>query len=292
MAAAPKPGSMRQAWSHPLPANPQGVALARERGWVLAWDVNHWLYLLNRSGERQAQWHAPAPLAGACCADDGSAYAAVGARGEAWWLAPDLMPRWERALPYPATAVALDPLGHYLAACDNRGNLHLYDLTGRPVFRVPTPRPLHHLAFVPAAPFLMGSADYGLVACFDAAGRQVWRDGLVAHVGSLAVTGDGSLAVLACFSEGLQRYSVTGQNLGRLALAEPCRLAAVTFDGRFLLAAGLDPQLRLLDRDGQTLCTHTLDQPVAGLALGALGDQAVVALNDGPIMRLELPVPN
>jgi hypothetical protein len=289
--SGPKPGSMRPVWMQSLPASPRGLALARERDWLLAWDINHWIYLFNRAGDRQAQWHAPDALVTAACADDGSAYAAVGSRGQVWWLAPDLMPRWERALHHPATAAALDPLGQYLAVCDNRSNLHLYDLTGHTVFQVQTPRPLHHLAFVPAAPFLVGSADYGLVICFDAVGHVVWRDGLVAHVGSLAVNGDGSLALLACFSEGVQRYSVTGKNLGRLAVAEPCRLAAVSFDGRLLLLAGMDPQLRLVDQGGQTLCTYALERPAAGLALGALGEHAVVALVDGPVLRLDLKSP-
>jgi hypothetical protein len=257
----------------------------------LAWDNNHWLYLLNRSGRRQAQWHCPGELVAASCAEDGSAFAAVGGRGEVWWLAPDLMPRWERAVPHPATAVALDPFGQYVAVADNHSNLHLLNNGGKPVFQVVSPRPLHHLAFVPAAPYLVGSADYGLVACFDFAGRAAWRDGLVAHVGSLAVNGDGTLVVLACFSEGLQRYTVTGQNLGRLSVAEPCRLVAVTFEGDVLLAAGLGKQLRLLDRTGTTRATHALDHPAAALALGPLGENAFVALADGPVMAFDLRPP-
>jgi hypothetical protein len=280
--------AIRPTWSHILPTKPRGLALARERGWLLAWDNNQWLYLLNRAGERQAQWHAPERLATAACADDGSAYAAVGGRGEVWWLAPDLMPRWERVLPQAATAAALDPLGQYLAVSDARGGLHLFDQAGRPVFQVHAARPLCHLAFVPAAPYLVGSADYGLVACFDAAGRIVWRDGLVAHIGSLAVTGDGGQINLACFSEGLQRYAVSGKNLGRLALADPCRLAAITFDGRCLLVTGLDNQLRLLDGEGKTVASHELDQPATALALGAVGETAAVALVDGPIIGLDL----
>lgn len=286
--AAPKQLLMRPVWSHHLPAHPRGLALARERGAVLAWDTHHWVSLLNRAGDRQAQWHAPDQLVMACCADDGSAYGAVGGRGEIWWLAPDLMPRWERAMPHPATAAALDPFGQYLAVADARGNLHVYDPAGRAVYRVQSPRPLHFLTFVPAAPFLVGTADYGLVACFDTLGRVAWRDGLVAHVGSLAVSGDGTLIVLACFSEGLQRYSITGQNLGRLAVEEPCRLVSMTFEGRFLLVAGLGNQIRLLDPKGRAHAVHPFDRPAAAVALGALGDRAVVALVEGTVIGLEL----
>jgi hypothetical protein len=264
------------------------LALARERGWVLTWDANHWIYLLNRTGGRQAQWRTPAKLITACCAEDGSAYAAVGGGGEVWWLAPDLMPRWQRTLPQPATAAALDPFGQYLAVADQGSQLHLFNPRGKTVFRIPSPRPLHYLAFVPAAPFLVGSADYGLVACFDPAGKLLWRDGLVANVGSLAVTGDGSQIILACFSEGLQCYSAQGQNQGRLPVPEPCRLAALTFDGQLMLAAGMGQQLHLLDSKGRVLGTHILDQPAAALALGPLGEYAVVALADGPVVGLDV----
>src|SRR5262249_17911137 len=152
----------------------------------------------------------------ACCADDGSACAAVGGRGEVRWLTPDLMPRWERTLSHPALAAAMDPFGQYLAVAGARGGPHGFDRTGKQGARGESPRPLHLLAFVPAAPFVVGSADFGLVAGFDLTGRLAWRDGLVAHAGSLAVSGDGAEVVLACFSEGLQRYNHLGQNRGRL----------------------------------------------------------------------------
>jgi hypothetical protein len=266
----------------------QGVALAREKGWVLTWDETSWLYLLNRAGERQAQMRLAGGLAAAGCADDGSAYAAVGKRGEVCWLAPDLMARWERSLPHPALAVALDSFGQYLAASDIRGTLQIFNRLGRPVCQLQSPRPLHYLTFVPGAPFLLASADYGLVACFDLTGRWVWRDGLVAHVGALTVSGDGSQILLACFSEGLQRYTLSGSKQGRLAVRETCRLASLTFDGNKILLTGMGKELSLLNREGRTLATHTLQAPAHSLAMAALGDSAVAAQADGSVIGLGL----
>jgi hypothetical protein len=278
----------RPLWSHQLPVSPRGLSLARERGWVLVWDTNDWLYLLNRLGQRQAQWHTPDKLVSACAAEDGSAYAAGGERGEVWWLAPDLMPRWTHNLHNPVTSLALDSYGQYLAACDNHGDLHLLKNTGKVVFKVSSPRPLQHLTFIPASPHLVGSAEYGLVACYDVTGQMVWRDGLVANVGSLSASGDGSRIVLACFSEGLRVYSVTNQNQGRLPVTESCRLAALTYDGQLLLAANLGERLCLLDQEGQTLHAHQLDKPAAALGLSPLGETGVVALVDGPVLGLDL----
>jgi hypothetical protein len=280
--------SLRQRWSVVLGARPRGLALAREAGWLLAWDEHHWLYLFNRRGERQAQARHPGVLVAAACADDGSAYAAVGDRGEVVWLAPDLSPRWERALPSPAVAVALDPFGQYVAAGDTQGRLYLFDYCGRPLAQSHNPRPLHHLAFVPAAPLLVGAADFGLVAGFDLTARCLWQDRPFVHIGSLAASGDGSRIVLACFTDGLRLYTRGGQKLGRQTLPEPCQMACLAFDGRLSLAASIGHNLFLLDRDGKTLGKLALEQPLAALALGPLGETGVAALADGTLLGLDL----
>jgi hypothetical protein len=277
---------VRLLWTQTTSAPLRGLALARERGWVLAWDSAHCLYLFNRTGKLQAQLQAPAALTAACCADDGASYAAVGTQGQVWLLAPDLMPRWERLLPTGGVAAALDPLGNYLAASDSAGALHLFDRSGRSVWRTGNPRPLRYLAFVPEKPVLLGSADYGLVACFDRNGLCVWRDGLVAHIGSLTVSGDGSTIALACFSDGLCCYGLDGGRKKRLALTGACRLAVLSYDGRLLLTTGLENRVELRDGDGHVGRVYALDGPAVALALDALGENPVVGLAEGRILGL------
>jgi hypothetical protein len=285
---APARHAPRLIWSQVLTAPPLGLSLAREKGWYLAWDKDNWLHLFSRSGQRQAQVRAPIALTAACCAEDGSSFAVAGSQGEVCLLAPDLMPRWQRTVPHPVTAVALDPFGQYLAAADAEGGLYVLDRLARPVCKARTPRPLHHLAFIPEAPYLMGCADFGLVACFDLTGRCAWRDMPVVHIGSLAVSGDGDRIVLACFSEGLRGYSRTGTKLETKPVPEPCRLAALSYDGHFTLIAGLSDRLHLLDRGGHTLATHQLEHPAGAVALNALGDRAAVAVRDGCLAELDL----
>ncbi len=290
--SAPSPLPARDAfklvWSFRTPGPPRGLALAREKGYALAWDDGQWLSLVNGAGERQAQLRTPWPVAAAACADDGSAYAAAGGAGALRWLAPDLTTRWHRTLRRPAVAAALDPFGQYLAVSDAGASLHLFDRDGRTVWEVQTPRPLHHLAFVPEAPTLLGSADFGFVGGFDVKGQVVWRDGLVVHVGSLATSGDGGRVVLACFSEGLRVYTSGGGREGPVTLKEPCRLAALSFDGRTTLVAGRATHLLLLDARGKARGIHLLDAAAVAVALTALGERAVVAQADGRIVALDL----
>src|SRR5262249_19141549 len=144
-AAAPASRQAQPLWALGVTGVVRALSLARESGWVLARDENHWLYLLNRGGERQAQLRAPRELTATARADDGSAFAAGGKDGDVWWLAPDLMPRWQRPLGQRVEALAVDPLGQYLAAADAGGNLSLLTGRGRPVWRVQTPRPLRFL---------------------------------------------------------------------------------------------------------------------------------------------------
>ncbi len=275
---------MRVLWSRPLASPPRGLSLARERGRLLAWDAQHTLYLLNRAGELEAHRPAAAALAGACAADDGGSFAAVGQGGEVWLLAPDLAPRWERSVPHRAVACALSALGDYLAVSDGGGTLYVFDRQGRPAWRAANPRPLRYLCFVAERPALVGSADFGLVACFGEGGRGLWRDGLVAHVGSLAASGDGANIVLACFTEGLCCYGLERPRPERLPQAAPCRLAAVSYAGDLLLTAGLEDRLYLRQRDGTVRGELALGGVPADLALGPLGEYAEVALADGRLL--------
>ena len=254
---------------------------------LLTWDDRGQLHLLNRHGQREGQARLEG-LTAASLSDDGTACAGTAVDGRVWWLTPDLAPQWQRTMPGGGRALALDAFGQYLAVGGTRGEVRLFDRHGRTVWTATAPRPLSHLAFVPTAPLLVGAADFGLVVCFDMQGQLTWRDGLVAHVGGLAVNPDGSVMVLACFGQGLIRYGSTGQKLGALPFHEPCRLVASTFDGRCLLSANLVHRLFVLTADGQVLSSQSLGQPLAGLAFSALGEHAFAALTGGAVLAFDV----
>lgn len=275
------PCSAQLMWSLPVSGAVRGLSLAREGGWCLVRDENHWLYLLNQAGDRQAQLRAPHELTASACADDNSAFAVGGKNGDLWWLAPDLMPRWQRNLGQRVEAVAVDALGQYVAVADAGGGLSLLTRRGQPVWRVQTPRALRFLAFLAEAPLLVGSADFGLVGCYDACGRQVWRDGPVAHAGSLAASGDGAIVVLACFTDGLCRYGPKGPPPVRQPMPDPCRLAALSYDGRTVLTTGFSGNVLLLDDRARVRGEEHLETAATALALSALGDRALVGVAGG-----------
>jgi hypothetical protein len=273
-------------WSFRTAAAVRGLVLAREAGTVLAWDEQHWLYLLDRNGQPQAQLQAPRSVSTLACADDGSWYAAGGSRGEVWQLAPDLMPRWQRALAHPAVALAVEPLGRFLAVSDASGGVHCFSHKGRLRWQLQTPRALHHLAFIPETPFLVGAADLGLAVGFDLAGAIAWREPIIASVGGLAVSGDGSVILLACYSDGLGRLALHGGMLQRVPLAEPARLVGLSYDGRTVLVAGLSERLLLVTPEGQQKDELFLEEPPLAVALGPLAERITAGLPSGQIVNL------
>jgi hypothetical protein len=284
MSSSVAPVLTRQAtplWSFSVAGAVRGLSLAREAGSLLIRDDTHWLYLLDRKGAVQAQLPAPKELTASAGSDEGGSFAVGGKEGELWWLAPDLMPRWQRGLGKRVEGLAMDSLGQYLAASDSGGEVYMFTRKGQLVWKVRCPRPLRFLSFIPEQPFVVGSADYGLVTCLDQKGETVWRDGLVAHVGSLASSGDGSSIVLACYTDGLNRYSVKSSRPERQPLSDPCRLAALSYDGRAVLTAGLLSVVTLRDDKGRRQGEHKLPAPAVALALSALAERAVIGTAAG-----------
>jgi WD40 repeat protein len=265
------------------------LSLARERESILAWDGQDNLFVFNHSGAIQAQRPSPMPLIAISSAEDGSGYVLGGSQEPILCrLAPDLAPQWRRSLRERITALALEPLGRQIAVADASGTLRLLDQRGRSQWQATTPRPLHHLVFVPEKPLLVGAADFGLVVCFGTSGECLWRDGLVAHIGSLAVNGDGMSILLACFSDGLYRYSAAGSGQERILLDGACHLAALSYAGDSLLTADRSNRFSLRDSKGTIGQQISLESPIVALALGAMGDYAVVGLADGTIQCFTL----
>jgi hypothetical protein len=275
-------------WSYRLSAASGGIALARESGQTLAWDIQQRLVLLSRRGSVQAQSRRKAPLLAAVVSDDGSAAAVIEEQSVAW-LRRDLSPRWCKPTVNKPTALALDSHGRCLAVADSGNRLQLYEKGGRLIgASLSTPRPLYHLHFLAAEPYLVGAADFGLLLALDLRSRQwVWQDSPVIHLGDLAASGRGGTIALGCFSEGVRRYDLAGKQRSPLATPEPCRYAAITYDGRRLLVGTIFGLVCALDDDGGQRFEQRFDQTLVGLGMTALGDAGVIVLADGRVVGLD-----
>jgi hypothetical protein len=276
---------MHRLWSYRSSSAIRGLRLAREPGTLLVWDVNHLVTSLS-NGTVTAQWHAPSPLTGAACADDGSAAVAVGATGQIWFLGADLKPRWQREIGGKALAVGIAPFGGVLAVAEGTGAIHFLDNNGHTFCKAANPRPLRYLEFLAERTLLIGSADFSSLAAFNLSGKCLWHDSPVANCGSLSVSGDGLLIALACFSEGLSLYDHRGKKVANSFKPGPCRLAVLSYDGTSILTVGLDGLIRLHDRQGKARSEYRPEAAVVAVDLDALGTTAFVGLADGTVMAL------
>jgi len=263
------------------------MSLARECGWLCAWDKNHWLYLLNQAGQRQGQMRFDKPIVQAVLADDGSAGVAINESGLVQWLTPDLSPVWQSQADAPYLSAALDPLGQVLALANRQGDVSLWDRQGEKLSSWQSSRPLSMLAMAPQTKTVIGAADFGFVAAYDAAGKECWRHAPVVNIGSLAVTEEGN-TLLACFSTGVYRLDKQGKSLPTLAVEEPCRLISSTFSGERILCGGLNNQVILLNELGHVLARQALSSAIFGLALAPLGQAFFAATADGRVTKYRI----
>lgn len=279
---------MRSVWSRQVPSIPLGLSLARESGSLLVLDAEHHLSRYDRNGQIEWRQRAPGSVTAAVLSDDGKTLAALGKRGQIWLMTADLVPIWEQVLPQRPRALALSALGERLAVSDEGGGLHLFDRKGRLLWHSLAAKPFLHLAFVPESPYLVGAAEFGLVSVYEGRGQCLWRDGLVAHVGALAVNGEGSRIVLACFTEGLNCYTVSSAKRQHLARAAPSRLVAVSYLGEQTLTCGLNNELAQRGLEGDIRQVLLLSSACVALAVDALGTNAFAVLSDRSLQRIEL----
>ncbi len=279
---------MRPLWSVRLPTSPAAIHLAREAGLLLVRDLAGHLALFDPAGRPVIQRPVQGQLTASALSDDGRCAAFGTARGEVRLLRDELTPGWERSLPSRVAAVALDPLGRFLAAASDDGTLAVFDTAGREVWRVTTARPLVHLAWIPETGALAGSADFGLVCLHAADGSCLWRDGLVAHVGGLSCSGDGRRILVACYTEGLKRYGADGGKPTAVGKDVIARHVTQSYTGEVVLTAGLEgTELVRRDGEGKWLAETCLPAAAVGVAVDAAGGWAVAALAGGELTRME-----
>jgi hypothetical protein len=118
--------------------------------------------------------------------------------------------------------------------------------------------------------------------------KWLWSDRPVSNIGSLAVTGNGDLLMLTCFSDGLRRYGPGGQPRAAQKLPAACGLVALSFSGDVGVAASASAKLYGFDSRGEPVLTHDLESPPTSLALAPLGDRVFIGHADGKLTAARL----
>jgi hypothetical protein len=287
----PAPG-----WTVLTDAPLKGLGLAREAGTILAWDEANQLYLLDLRGQHRCVSRAPDRVLAGAISDDGKVIALLGEGNRLWVFGPDLDALADRQGPPEASTVAIDPHGRYIAVGSRLCLTQFYTRHGRQAGRFETRQALAHIAFVPDRPFLLGAATYGMLAGLDlrpaSAGRLdaelAWQEALMSNVGRLTTTGDGGMVLASCFTHGVQRYDLQGQNEGAYHLGGTVAHAVPDFAGRMFAVSTLEGELAVLSSAGNVRWKTNLPRPVIALETDPLGRYVIYGHGTGEIVRLDL----
>lgn len=188
-------------------------------------------------------------------------------------------------------ALALDLFGQRLAMWSRDGRGTLMDEHGRTLATVELEFALGLLCFVGGAPLWVGAASFGEVVMLDYAGRVRWTDRLKVNIGSIAVSGNDSIVLVAGFATGVHRYNSVGQHEGAYLLSGATHRVAVCWDGQQFVAATERRQLVLMTQQGHQLWTFQTDGDIVDVGIDALARRAFCSTAEGELVYVDLVAP-
>src|SRR5262249_16818460 len=106
--------------------------------------------------------------------------------------------------------------------------------------------------------------------------------------GRLATTGDGSMVLASCFTHGVQRYDLHGNNEGSYHLGGTAVHAVPDFAGRMIAVATSEGELSGLNSGGNVRWKPGLPRPATALAVDRVGRYVIYGHATGEIVRLDL----
>ena len=274
-----------------------GLSYAREAGLLLAWDDASKVYLLDADGDRRYESRAPERILSAAISDDGSLVALLVGRSKLLFLGPELEPLQEKTAPPEAATLAVDPHGRFVAVGTKTTETVIFTRHGRTAAKVETRQPLGHIRFVPGLPMLLGASTFGLLTGIELAevrlsagldAEILWEEKLGATIGNLECSGDGAIILASCFTHGVQRYDLRGQNEGSYHVGGTVSHAVPDFAGRSIAVATTEGELALLNLAGNVRWKTALARGPVALQIDPLGRALHYGLPTGEITRIDL----
>jgi hypothetical protein len=276
----------RAAWSVTLEGPLAALHLARESGEVLAADSVGSLYRIDREGKLSGVTHGK-PLRAMAWSDTGQSGAALFGENRLVYFDRQLTIRDSRELPAESLAVAVDAHGDYTAVSFIDSDTVLYDPRGKPVHQFRTLQALAQIRFVVAEPLIIGVGELGLLTCHSFGGKQLWQEKLFASVGDIALSGDGSNILLACFAMGVQCHDDSGSQVGSYQIGGTVSRIALSYDNSRMAAATIERHFYWLGTDGNVHWQVETPEDIGILQCDPLGRGVILGFQSGRLLRLD-----
>lgn len=275
------------AWSFSTDASLSNLELARESGEVLAADSSGGIYLLDRNGQIVSVTRGQTPIRGLAWSDTGSGGVALIGNSRLHWFSRQLEFRSQYDLDETALSVSIDPHGEYVAASLATGTNLVFDGPRKPILKFTSQRPFVKLMFVAEVAGMIGVADYGLLSSRTFAGGIRWEEKLWSNAGDIAVSGNGSMVLVACFSHGIVRYDDDGDQTGSYQVeGTPNRVSCSYLPYRIAVAT-IERHVYWMNADGKMLWAAEAPEDITRIACDPLGKGLVVGFESGRIVRLD-----
>lgn len=280
-------GQMPKAvWSVTLEGPLAALHLARESGETLAADSVGSLYRIDRDGRLAGVTHGK-PLRALAWSDTGQTGAALMGENRLVYLDRQLTIRDSRELPGQSVALAVDSHGDYTAVSFVDGDTVVYDPRGKPAYQFQTLQCLNQIRFVVSEPLIVGVGELGLLTCHAFGGKQLWQEKIFASVGDIALAGDGSNILLACFAMGVQCHDDTGGQVGSYQIGGTVSRIALSYNNTRLAAATIERHFYWLNTDGRVQWQVETPEDIGILQADPLGRGVILGFQSGRLLRLD-----
>ncbi|HID23632.1 MAG TPA: hypothetical protein EYP14_14715 [Planctomycetaceae bacterium] len=277
----------RLSWSFRTDASLAFLCAARETGEVLAGDVSGGIYRLDRRGQILSLTRGVRQLRTGAWADTGDGGLIVLGDCQLTRLNQAMEVQWSMRLPDTILGVATDPYGDYTAISLAGGSTLVVNRFKKRVALFETIRPLRYLEFLTLCADLVAAAEHSHLCRHRLTGTEVWNRRILSTTGDMAVSGDGSVILLAAMNLGIQAYDQDGESRASYVLEGTAKRVAASLTADRIVVATLEQHLYWLDSDGQLLwATHT-DESVAELQCDPFGEWILVGMESGRIFRLD-----
>lgn len=272
------------------------IHLAGEAHKIFIRDQADKVVVLSYEGEIQASETSPEPVRLSAADQTGQLIVMVLGKRTLTFFDWDLILLVEKQLHSEPVAIAVDPLGLYVAVSFLGKETRIYNRQGRQVAEFETRQPLARMAFVPGSARLVGSTTFDQLVCAEITTLKnnqydadlLWIQNMGIGIGHLHIIGGNGKILASCNNMGLQRLDLEGENEGTYQLGGTVIESSADYPGRFFLASTLEGSLLAVNANGSVFWEHTKGGPWRHLCIDPLGRYALAASALGEVVCMDL----